>query len=35
MGVGGRNAIDLAIFGSTTQHVVRLATSLVLTLRGK
>lgn len=33
MGVRGRNAFDLALFGSTTQQVVRLATSPVLTIR--
>jgi nucleotide-binding universal stress UspA family protein len=33
MGVRGRNALDLALFGSTTQHVVRLATAPVLTIR--
>jgi nucleotide-binding universal stress UspA family protein len=33
MGVQGRGAIDLAIFGSTTQHVVRQAACPVLTVR--
>ena len=33
MGVRGRNALDLALFGSTTQHVVRLASAPVLTIR--
>ena len=33
MGVRGRNALDLALFGSTTQQVVRLATAPVLTIR--
>jgi nucleotide-binding universal stress UspA family protein len=34
MGVLGRNAVDLALFGSTTQHVVRAAACPVLTTRG-
>jgi nucleotide-binding universal stress UspA family protein len=34
MGVRGRNPIDLTMFGSTTQQVVRLAACPVLTLRG-
>jgi nucleotide-binding universal stress UspA family protein len=34
MGVLGRNAVDLALFGSTTQHVVRSARCPVLTTRG-
>jgi nucleotide-binding universal stress UspA family protein len=34
MGVQGRNPVDLMLFGSTTQHVVRQATCPVLTLRG-
>ena len=34
MGVRGRNALDLALLGSTTQQVVRLATVPVLTIRG-
>lgn len=34
MGVHGRNPIDLMLFGSTTQHVVRAATCPVLTLKG-
>jgi nucleotide-binding universal stress UspA family protein len=33
MGVQGRGAVDLAFFGSTTQHVVRQAGCGVLTLR--
>jgi nucleotide-binding universal stress UspA family protein len=33
IGVRGRNAIDRAIFGSTANHVVRIATCPVLTLR--
>jgi nucleotide-binding universal stress UspA family protein len=33
MGVLGRGAVDLALFGSTTQHVVRSATCPVLTTR--
>ena len=33
LGVRGRNALDLALFGSTTQQVVRLATAPVLTIR--
>jgi nucleotide-binding universal stress UspA family protein len=33
MGVHGRTPIDLAVFGSTTNHVVRRATCPVLTLR--
>jgi nucleotide-binding universal stress UspA family protein len=33
MGVHGRNAIDLLLFGSTTNHVVRGAPCPVLTLR--
>jgi len=33
MGVHGRNALDLMLFGSTTNHVVRQATCPVLTLR--
>jgi nucleotide-binding universal stress UspA family protein len=33
MGVQGHNALDLALFGSTTQHVVRLAAAPVLTIR--
>jgi nucleotide-binding universal stress UspA family protein len=33
MGVHGRNALDLALFGSTTNQVVRRATCPVLTLR--
>lgn len=34
MGVRGRGAVDLMVFGSTTQHVIRQATCAVLTLRG-
>lgn len=34
MGVHGRNPVDMMLFGSTTQHVVRAATCPVLTLRG-
>lgn len=34
MGVRGRNAIDLMLFGSTTNQVVRHAACPVLTLRG-
>jgi nucleotide-binding universal stress UspA family protein len=33
MGVHGRNPIDMMLFGSTTQHVVRKASCPVLTLR--
>jgi len=33
MGVHGRNALDLMLFGSTTNQVVRLATCPVVTLR--
>ncbi len=33
MGVRGRYALDLAMFGSTTNHVVRRATCSVLTLK--
>ncbi|OFW13418.1 MAG: hypothetical protein A3H29_16850 [Acidobacteria bacterium RIFCSPLOWO2_02_FULL_67_21] len=33
LGVHGRGAADLAVFGSTTQHVVRAAACPVLTLR--
>jgi nucleotide-binding universal stress UspA family protein len=33
MGVQGRGAIDLAMFGSTTNHVVRHAPCPVLTVR--
>ena len=33
MGVYGRNPIDLAFFGSTTNHVVRAANCPVLTLK--
>lgn len=35
MGVHGRSAIDLALFGSTTSHVVREAACPVLTIREK
>jgi len=34
MGVHGRNPIDLLLFGSTTNHVVRGAACPVLTLKG-
>jgi nucleotide-binding universal stress UspA family protein len=34
MGIRGRSAVDLVLFGSTTQHVVRLAACPVLTIRG-
>lgn len=34
MGVNGRGAVDLMLFGSTTHHVVREATCPVLTIRG-
>jgi len=33
LGVHGRSALDLTVFGSTTNHVVRQATCPVLTLR--
>ena len=33
MGVQGRNVLDLMLFGSTTNQVVRQASCLVLTLR--
>lgn len=33
LGVHGRNPLDVMLFGSTTQHVVRKATCPVLTLR--
>lgn len=33
MGVQGRGALDLALFGSTTHHVIRAGTRPVLTLR--
>ena len=33
MGVHGRNGLDMALFGSTTNQVVRQATCPVLTLR--
>ena len=33
MGVHGRNVVDLALFGSTTNQVVRHASCPVLTLR--
>lgn len=33
MGIRGRSAADLMLFGSTTQHVVRQATCPVLTIR--
>jgi nucleotide-binding universal stress UspA family protein len=34
MGVHGRGAIDLLLFGSTTHHVIRAATCPVLVVRG-
>ena len=34
IGVHGRNALDLRVFGSTSNHVVRQAACPVLTLRG-
>jgi len=33
MGIHGRGAVDLMLFGSTTQHVVRQASCPVLTVR--
>jgi nucleotide-binding universal stress UspA family protein len=33
MGVHGRNAVDMALFGSTTNQVVRRASCPVLTVR--
>jgi nucleotide-binding universal stress UspA family protein len=33
IGVQGRNPVDVALFGSTTNHVVRSATCPVMTLR--
>jgi nucleotide-binding universal stress UspA family protein len=33
VGVHGRNAVDLTLFGSTTNQLVRRATCPVLTLR--
>ena len=33
MGVHGRNPVDLTVFGSTTNHVVRMASCPVLTVR--
>jgi nucleotide-binding universal stress UspA family protein len=33
IGVQGRGAVNLMVFGSTTHHVVREATCPVLTLR--
>ncbi len=35
LGVHGRGALDLAVFGSTSQHVVRAATCPVLTVRNQ
>jgi nucleotide-binding universal stress UspA family protein len=35
MGVHGRNVVDLALFGSTTNHVVRSASCPVLTVRAR
>ncbi len=34
MGVHGRGAVDLALFGSNTHHVIRAASCPVLTVRG-
>jgi nucleotide-binding universal stress UspA family protein len=34
LGVHGRNPVDMALFGSTTNQVVRRATCPVLTIRG-
>jgi nucleotide-binding universal stress UspA family protein len=34
MGAQGRGGLGLALFGSTTQQVVRAATCPVLTVRG-
>lgn len=34
MGVHGRNPLDLMLFGSTTNHVIRASTCPVLTLKG-
>jgi nucleotide-binding universal stress UspA family protein len=34
MGVHGRNPLDVALFGSTTNQVIRRATCPVLTVRG-
>ena len=34
MGVHGRGAVDLLVFGSTTHHVIRGATCPVLIVRG-
>ena len=33
IGIRGRDALDLTLFGSTTDHVVRRAACPVLTLR--
>ena len=33
IGVHGRNIVDLTLFGSTTNHIVRRASCPVLTLR--
>jgi len=35
MGVRGRGAVDMALFGSTTNHVVRRATCPVVTVRAR
>jgi nucleotide-binding universal stress UspA family protein len=35
MGVQGRGAVDLMLFGSTTQRVIRQAACPVLTLRSQ
>jgi nucleotide-binding universal stress UspA family protein len=32
-GASGRNAIDLAVFGSTTNHIIRRAQCPVITVR--
>jgi nucleotide-binding universal stress UspA family protein len=34
MGVDGRNALDLMLFGSTSHHVIRKAPCPVLTIPG-
>ena len=35
IGVRGRTPLDMSLFGSTTNHVVRRARCPVLTLRGQ
>ena len=35
VGVHGHNILDLALFGSTTQHIVREATCPVLSVRSE